>query len=72
MQRCLRLLYHIHLVPTSKLSKVRFVPDDKVRFPNVMESGPAREKSVDDRRNVLDVLLDKLGLEHAGKACSSG
>ena len=50
-------------VVRTELSKVRFVPNDEVRPADTMETGPTREKGIEDGGYVLEVLGDELALE---------
>lgn len=40
-------------VMRAKLAEVRFVPDNGVGMAYSVEAGPAREKSIDGRRDML-------------------
>ena len=46
----------------TKLSKVRFIPDDDVCLADSAEASPAGEEGVEDRRYVLEVLRNELAL----------
>ena len=46
----------------AELAKVRLVPDDDVGLADVVEARPAREESVHDGRDVLEVLQEELAL----------
>lgn len=49
-------------VVAAELAKVRLVPDDGVGLADLVEARPAREKGIDDRRDVLEVLVDEFAL----------
>ena len=49
-------------VVAPELAKVRLVPHDGARLADLVEPRPAREQRVQDRRDVLEVLLHELAL----------
>jgi hypothetical protein len=56
-----------------ELAKVRLVPNNSVSMTYFVEAGPTREKSVNDRREVLQVLRYEFALgERSKSGCAVG
>jgi hypothetical protein len=49
-------------VVAAELAKVRLVPHDAIRLADLVEARPAREEGVDNRGDVLEVLLNEFAL----------